>query len=314
MACDTPLLIVRKGELLKGKLYNHDVQVPCGKCPPCKRRRISDWVFRLMEEDKYSSSSYFITITYTNDFVPMTTNKRWMTLNKKDWQDYMKRLRKAQSKTHPHLKIKYYMVGEYGGITSRPHFHAIIFNVSNPDIITSSWHKEGVSMGDVDIGTVSGASIAYTAKYIDKESSIPYGPSDLRIGQFSTMSHGLGDSFLTDGVIKYYHADLKRYYVTTQNGCRIALPRYYRNKIYSDDQKQIQTAYIQQLVHDKNILDELQYNENYPDDIHSYQEFLDTCRTGRYKAFYNKQTKRDVRQNITSQKDKRGASTTKRLS
>ena len=57
MPCDTPYSVKPKGWL-------NAIDVPCGKCPNCKKRRVNEWVFRLQEEDKVSSTSYFITLTY----------------------------------------------------------------------------------------------------------------------------------------------------------------------------------------------------------------------------------------------------------
>ena len=78
------------------KVETNIYTLPCGKCPNCYARRISGWSFRLMEEDKVSSSSYFITLTYDNP--PMSENG-FMTLKKSDFQKFMKRLRKLIQKS-----------------------------------------------------------------------------------------------------------------------------------------------------------------------------------------------------------------------
>ena len=88
MACDTPYYVKPKG-------YLDSVPVPCGRCPLCKRKRINQWVFRLQEEDKYSKSSHWITLTYDTDNVPLCgENNSMMTLDKKDFRLFMKRLRR----------------------------------------------------------------------------------------------------------------------------------------------------------------------------------------------------------------------------
>ena len=103
MPCDTPYSVKPKGWL-------NAIDVPCGKCPNCKKRRVNEWVFRLQEEDKVSSTSYFITLTYDTVVVPISPNG-FMTLKKRDLQLFWKRLRKAIGKGP---KIRYYAVGEYG--------------------------------------------------------------------------------------------------------------------------------------------------------------------------------------------------------
>ena len=147
------------------------IPVPCGKCPVCLNRRTSAWSYRLMQEEKVSESALFVTFTYSTDFVNISPNG-YMTLCKKDWQDFMKRLRFFSPKFP---KIRYYVAGEYGTQTMRPHFHAIIFNAQQK-LIERAWTK-----GLLYFGSVSGASIGYTAKYINKGKVIPAHRNDDRV-------------------------------------------------------------------------------------------------------------------------------------
>ncbi|AXB22553.1 replication initiation protein [Lynx canadensis associated microvirus CLP 9413] len=52
------------------------------------------------------------------------------TLAKRDFQLFMKRLRKA----FPDQKIRYFAAGEYGSETFRPHYHAILFGLKLDDL------------------------------------------------------------------------------------------------------------------------------------------------------------------------------------
>ena len=238
MPCDNPLWIKPKGV---------DMPVPCGKCAPCKTRRVNEWVFRLMwEEEHNSTSSHFITLTYDTAHVPLTKNG-FMTLVKKDYQDYMKRLRKlAESTTR--LPLKYYAVGEYGTKNRRPHYHAIVFNCENPDFFSDAWSLDGSQFGDVLVGSCTSDSVAYCMKYIDKPKEKKWRHSrDDRQPEFSLMSKGLGSSYIENSTIVNYHkADLSRNYVTKLSGHRVPLPRYYRSKIYTESELDAQRAIIEQ--------------------------------------------------------------------
>lgn len=150
---------------------------PCGKCPPCLARRASSWSFRLMQQEKVSSNAHFITLTYDTTHVPLTENG-FMSLRKRDVQLFFKRLRKAQGDN----RIKYYLCGEYGGKTYRPHYHILLYNVQL-ELIQPAW-----SLGQVHYGTVTGASIGYTLKYMTKEKRIPLHQNDDRVPEFSLMS------------------------------------------------------------------------------------------------------------------------------
>lgn len=156
---------------------------PCGKCPKCLARRASSWSFRLMQQDKHSDSSLFITLTYDTKHVPIT-EAGYMSLRKRDVQLFFKRLRKLQN-GNQRSPIKYYVCGEYGGRTERPHYHALIFN-SQVEKISPAW-----DLGNVHYGTVEGASVGYTLKYMQKPKVIPKHCNDDRVPEFSLMSKGL---------------------------------------------------------------------------------------------------------------------------
>lgn len=214
------------------KRDNCSIPVPCGKCPECKKRRINGWIFRLNQEFKRATTAHFVTITYDTKHVPIT-DALYMSLKKEDVQKFMKRLRKAVSKDHPDVIIKYYLCGEYGTDTNRPHYHAIMYNVPDWTYIEKAWQ-----MGLIHYGTEVGeAAMAYTTKYMDKPKRIPMHRNDDRQPEFSLMSKGLGENYITPETIHYHKSDLvNRVYLDTQ-GKKIAMPRYYKEKIYHQYEK-----------------------------------------------------------------------------
>lgn len=139
-----------------------------------------------MQEEKVSSSSLFVTLTYEQ---PPLTENGFMTLQKTDVQDFMKRLRKISPR-----KLKYYYCGEYGSENKRPHYHMILFNARSEDVI-KAWTLDGKSLGHVHIGTVQEASVGYTLKYMSKPSVVPLHQRDDRLPEFANMSKGLGINF-----------------------------------------------------------------------------------------------------------------------
>lgn len=231
-------------------------QVPCGKCPKCLRRRQADWCFRLMEESKQSTSSIFLTLTYEK--APKSVNGL-DTLVKKDWQDFMKRLRK---KYQLYDRIKYYAVGEYGSRTNRPHYHAIMFNVpkrviQNVHLVDKTWNR-----GHVMLAPCNGATVAYTTKYVMSGKWKPDDYFDKETGQkirddrqpaFSTMSKGMGLCYLTPQMRKY-HKERLIGLVTKRGGYTQALPRYFKDILFTDEEKKIITEELQQFAVDFNNL------------------------------------------------------------
>lgn len=246
--CLTPITIRNE---IKG-----EVTVPCSRCPQCLNRRASGWAFRLMRQEMDAKTALFITLTYAPANLTRTA-KRFRTLVKKDYQNFMKRLRKYHHENSINYgAIKYYACGEYGSTNQRPHYHAILFN-STPDAVQNAWTLNNAPIGAVYFGTVTGASVGYVLKYMSKEKTVPRHRNDDRIPEFSLMSKRMGGAYLTPEMIRWHHADLKnRMYVNIQ-GKKISMPRYYKDKIYTSEQRE-EIAYHQAQVLTEKLIEDQQ--------------------------------------------------------
>jgi hypothetical protein len=227
---------------VQDKFTGNYIPVPCSKCPPCMKRRTSGWSYRLIKEGERSSSALFVTLTYDTEYVPIT-EKGYMNLDKTDIQKFFKRLRKL-SKT----KIKYYVCGEYGTKKMRPHYHIILFN-ANKEHIQKAWILNNKPLGTMHVGQVNEASIGYTLKYMTKKGKIPLHYNDDRQKEFSLMSKRLGDNYITEKMIKWHKQDLeKRMYVNILDNKKIAMPRYYKDKIYNELEKDKIAMYLKDIA------------------------------------------------------------------
>lgn len=102
------------------------VKIPCRKCAGCRQDWSKNFAARAALESRYHEHSAFVTLTYSDDELPIDSNVGFPTLCLKDFQDFMKRLRKSYFKqTGKRIRVLY--CGEYGEKSGRPHFHAIIF-------------------------------------------------------------------------------------------------------------------------------------------------------------------------------------------
>lgn len=230
--CLKPVTLIKKIISSTGKV--HDI-VPCGKCHECKRSRQHGWTFRLTQEEKRSTSSAFLTFTYETE--PRSPNGL-PTLQKKDFQNFMKRFRKRlPKKNHPSYNpLKYYAVGEYGDRTQRPHYHAIMFNIprhylDRPEKLLNLWGH-----GHIYIDQCNNNTIQYVTGYVMKQTWKPNhceetGLLDDRNPQFSLMSKNMGKEYLTPQMTKYLRQN-QISYVTLSGGNKAPLPRYYRDKVY----------------------------------------------------------------------------------
>ena len=220
MSCSTPLQLKETG-----------VTVSCGKCSKCKKNRVNGWAFRLQKESIMYTSAAFLTLTYDTTKVHITP-KGLMTLNVRDHQLYMKRLRMMHTRKYGHCPlIRYYTCGEYGSKNRRPHFHQILFG-ADIELVQPSWQN-----GSVHYGTVSGASIMYTLKYMMKP-PVHHWEGDDRVLEFQLMSARLGKNYLTPEMVTWHRNDMdKRQYIPLEDGKKIAMPRYYKDKIYTPEEQ-----------------------------------------------------------------------------
>ena len=149
----------------------------CGQCLPCRMNRRRVWTHRLMIENYKHCESSFVTLTYSPDNMEMG-GLGVPTLRKKHLQDWLKRLRWVIGSR----KIRYFVCGEYGDRSERPHYHAMLFGYKgcrysdsrlaplqpcvceSCELIRRTWGKGLVHQGVVDRVTMQ-----YVSGYVVKK-------------------------------------------------------------------------------------------------------------------------------------------------
>lgn len=199
--------------------------LPCGKCYECLKKRSATWSYRLKVEEKRHFTSAFVTLTYPDENVPLGYDDQ-PTFYKPDLQKYIKRVRKRALSP-----IKYYAVAEYGGKTLRPHYHLIIFGATNENLAISAKNY----FGHIVIEPVNAATIRYVTNYILKQ-RLTKNELNGREPEFSLISNGIGEAYITDKMKKWHHNGLKNF-CQDNGGQKIAMPRYYKDRIFNENQK-----------------------------------------------------------------------------
>lgn len=97
----------------------------CGQCLPCRVKRRRIWVHRLLLEGLLHAESSFVTVTYTDEHLPLIAGRP--SLRRADYRAWLKRLRSRMQEIVPGWKLRFFLVGEYGDVEGRPHFHAALF-------------------------------------------------------------------------------------------------------------------------------------------------------------------------------------------
>uniref|UniRef100_A0AAU8B2M0 Replication initiator protein n=1 Tax=Dulem virus 121 TaxID=3145598 RepID=A0AAU8B2M0_9VIRU len=254
-------------------------EIPCGKCVGCRLEYSRQWANRCMLELEYHKSAYFVTLTYNNEHVPRSYYadpetgevQQSLTLRKRDFQLFMKRLRKrfcdydktrvdTCSSSVGNLRsdcIRFFAAGEYGSQTYRPHYHAILFGLNLNDLILykkscgfsyfyspelqKCWSvtESGVlsPLGFCLVAPVSWETCAYTARYVMKKLTGPESDFYTTFNiepPFTLMSRkpGIAHQWYVD------HPDCFNYEyinISTENGGRKFRPPKYYEKLFEID-------------------------------------------------------------------------------
>lgn len=160
--------------------------VPCNRCLNCRLSKARTWSQRCILESKSWQDNWFVTLTYDDEhIVPVVNEETGEFINGQlvpsDVTEFLKRLREHFRDKYNHIGIRYYMCGEYGDTTYRPHYHLILFNLPiddlklysksplgdvyyNSPLLTEKWGK-----GHVVVGEVTEQSAAYVARYVMKK-------------------------------------------------------------------------------------------------------------------------------------------------
>lgn len=195
--CTNPLLIRnKKFQSLDVDTPRAFIQVPCGVCDECLRRRASDLYLRCDFEYrsclKAGGCGFMCCLTYSDDVLPWLEfeNIRFMVFNKKDVIDFLKRLRQNLARFYmsnfgiPSPSFKYLITSEFGTdehSTHRPHYHLIFFfrkNISHfnfrkcfeDSLVNRKNNKRYFGrIFQCDLLDPSKGGIKYSAKYILKD-------------------------------------------------------------------------------------------------------------------------------------------------
>ena len=225
------------------------VLIPCRHCVGCCTSLSREWMHRMVLEKEVSKTSYFLTLTYDEENIPVNHQ-----LNKKHLDDFLKALRNYFKNKYDYDGIRYYACGEYGSKTARPHYHAIIYNLPlTPlefkvfgfeydkrykfrvvgkgedgtdlyefDLLNQLWKK-----GFVVVGQVTDRSCGYVARYVDKKRLSGEKNKDLKacgiVPEFNCMSRmpGIGVPYYE----KYYKKILDNNLNIFINGTTISVGR-----------------------------------------------------------------------------------------
>lgn len=217
------------------------VPIGCGKCIECRRQKARNWQVRLLEEIKRGDKGYFVTLTFNTenytklfkqvDDKRLTAYETDNELAKRAVRLFLERWRK-----HNGTSVRHWLVSELGHEnTEHIHLHGLIWTNNPSDDIRKHWSYGFAWIGDKPKNYVNEKTVNYIIKYVVKADELhkEYNPVVL-------CSKGIGREYLNKFNVKnnrYKYEKTDETY-RTRTGHKIALPIYYRNHIYNDDERE----------------------------------------------------------------------------
>jgi len=222
------------------------VPIGCGHCMECMKQKANQWKVRLFEDIRNHRNGRFITLTFSNQSYAELAD---IVLKKKPVEGYtldnaiatlavrrfLERWRKSNKKS-----VRHWLITELGhNGTENIHLHGIIY-CDDVNEIEKHWQYgyiwKGKKKGNQTINYVSEKTINYIIKYVTKV--------DLKHKYYKPVilcSAGIGSGYMKrpDAERNTFKFDNTKDTYKTRTGHEIALPIYYRNKIYSEEEREL---------------------------------------------------------------------------
>lgn len=207
------------------------VAVGCGQCKECRKQLKNSWRIRLTEELRVNKG-IFVTLTFSDENIEKlkkeldAKNRDENGVAKLAVRRFLERYRKKYKKS-----VKHWLITELGQDqtkTRRIHLHGIIFKKLTNEELQSLW-KYGIT----DIGySCQERAVNYIIKYVMKKDEI-----NENFTSKILCSAGLGKDGIQYRNNKFKGEETKEYHLMP-NGTKIGLPIYYRNKLYTEEQRE----------------------------------------------------------------------------
>jgi hypothetical protein len=221
------------------------VPVGCQVCIECRKQKAREWSVRLSEDIKEFKNGKFVTLTFNTESLRKIYNEYDEIKEKKGYdldnaiatkavRLFLERWRKKYKKS-----VRHWLVSELGdGTTEHIHLHGIIWTDDVREI-QKIWQYGNVWAGYEVNGKienyVNGKTVNYIVKYVNK--------IDVLHSNYKCIiltSAGIGRRYITSGNYRNnkYKKDKTNESYRTESGHKMAMPIYWRNKVYSDKERE----------------------------------------------------------------------------
>ena len=225
------------------------VPIGCGKCMECRKQVARSWRVRLLEDIKEHKNGKFITLTFSNESIKELINqkptKNWPSMKGLEGYEldneiatrsvrlFLERWRKKFKKS-----LRHWLVTELGHNGSENiHLHGIIWTDESYSTIRDIWKYGYIwPRPETKVKTwVNAQTVNYIIKYVHK--------ADEKHQFYKSKvltSPGIGRHYMTktDWKANKFNGKETNELYRTSDGSKIAMPIYWRNKIYSEEERE----------------------------------------------------------------------------
>lgn len=217
------------------------VPVGCQKCIECRKQKARGWMIRLLEDIKTNKNGKFITLTFAPEELKKLNDECEGYGYEKDnniatlsVRRFLERWRKEFKKS-----VRHWLITELGQTaTEHLHLHGIIWT-DDVKAIHKHWKYGNVWSGYKKNGKnenyVNASTVNYITKYITKQDTLHKNYQSKIL-----CSKGIGNNYtntVQSKSNKFKDTSTEECY-RTEKGYKIAMPNYWRNKIYTDDERE----------------------------------------------------------------------------
>lgn len=227
------------------------VPVGCGKCIECRKQKSREWQVRLHEEIKQNKNGKFITLTFSDDAIAAITEK--LQIQHREGNIEMPvgydldnaiatyAVRKFNERYRKRFKValRHWLVTELGHQgTENIHIHGIVWTDENYNTIKRLWNYGYIyprTEEEQKLVYTNARTVNYIIKYVHKiDKDHPNYKSKI------LTSPGIGNRYTQtiDATKNKFKGIETNETYRASAGNKIALPTYYRNRIYTEEEKE----------------------------------------------------------------------------
>lgn len=219
------------------------VSVGCGRCKECRKQKAREWQLRLLEDIKHHRNGKFVTLTFNNKSIANLASEIKATGYTLDnaiatlaVRRFLERWRKKYS-----TSVRHWLITEIGHAgTENIHLHGILWTDVHLDEVEKiwgyghMWKGKRTPQGGLE-NYVTARTVNYIVKYVTKVDE-----KHKHYNSIVLTSPGIGREY-----VKSYNATRNKYNgkktvetYRTEQGHKITMPIYWRNKIYTEEERE----------------------------------------------------------------------------